>query len=318
MKNSEKAMTKKHSFGYEMGKIKENIKQHYVLYLFALPAVIFVLVFSYAPMYGIQVAFKEYNGALGIWKSPWVGFDHFTRFFKSIQFSQTMKNTIVMSLYCMFVGYPVAIITALLLNALKSEKLRKTFQMVSYIPHFISTVVMAGLLLIYLDYPTGMINNIISAFGLEPYNFFGEEGAFSHIYVWSHVWQETGWGTILYISTLASVDPQLHEAAIIDGANRLRRMWHIDLPAIANMIVVLLIMECGHILSVGFEKVYLLQNPLNLLTSETIQTYVYKIGIGGGEFSFAAAVGLFQSIVSLILTLIVNKIANRVGDMGLW
>jgi len=298
--------------------ISLNIKHHYVLYLFVLPALINVIVFNYIPMYGVMIAFKNYNPALGIWDSPWVGFEHFIRFFKSVQFTQTLKNTLVLNFYSLLVGYPIAIIAALLLNSLISSKLRKTFQMVSYIPHFISTVVMAGLLIIYLDYPSGMINNIISALGFESYNFFGKETAFPHIYVWSHVWQETGWGTILYVSTLASVDPQLHEAATIDGASRVRRIWHIDLPSIANMIVVLLIMECGRILSADFSKVYLLQNPLNLSTSETIQTYVYKIGIGGGEFSFSSAVGVFQSVVGAILMVTVNKISNKVGDVGLW
>ncbi len=312
------ATGQKRKTGSGLSRLKKNIREHYVLYLFVIPALICVIVFNYGPMYGIQIAFKEFNGALGIWKSPWVGFDHFIRFFKSIQFASTMKNTVSMSFYCMCVGYPLTIITALLLNALTSDKLRKTYQMVSYVPHFISTVVMAGLIMIYLEYPNGMINNMLSFIGLKPYDFLGSEKAFHHIYVWSHVWQENGWGTIIYISTLASVDQQLHEAAIIDGASRIKRIWHIDLPAIAGMIVVLLIMQCGSILGVGFEKVFLLQNPLNLLKSETIQTYTYKIGIGGGEFSFAAAVGLFQSVVSLIMMIIVNTIANKVGDMGLW
>lgn len=296
----------------------KNVRDHYALYILALPALIYMLIFCYGPMYGILIAFKEYNGALGIWGSPWVGLEHFKRFINSVQFVTTMKNTIWLSIYGIVVGFPITIGFALMINSLECLKFKKTVQLVTYVPHFISTVVMAGLVLIFLESPNGLINHILSLFGLEPIDFMARSDFFDDIYTWSGVWQGTGWSTIMYLSALAAIDPQLHEAATIDGANKLQRIWHIDLPGIMSLIVIRLILRFGQVMSVGFEKVLLLQNPLNLTTSEIVQTYTYKIGMGGGEFSFSTAIGLFNSIINFILLIIVNFIAKKVGEEGLW
>lgn len=296
----------------------KNVRDHYALYILALPALIYMLIFCYGPMYGILIAFKEYNGALGIWGSPWVGLEHFKRFINSVQFVTTMKNTIWLSIYGIVVGFPITIGFALMINSLECLKFKKTVQLVTYVPHFISTVVMAGLVLIFLESPNGLINHILSLFGLEPIDFMARSDFFDDIYTWSGVWQGTGWSTIMYLSALAAIDPQLHEAATIDGANKLQRIWHIDLPGIMSLVVIRLILRFGQVMSVGFEKVLLLQNPLNLTTSEIVQTYTYKIGMGGGEFSFSTAIGLFNSIINFILLIIVNFIAKKVGEEGLW
>lgn len=296
----------------------KNIHDHYVLYLLALPAVLYMIVFSYGPMYGIIIAFKEYNGIQGIWGSPWVGLDHFKRFFNSVQFLSTLKNTLWISLYSIIVGFPTTIAFAVLINSMTNVFFKKTVQMVTYIPHFISTVVMAGLILIFLEAPSGPINNLLSFLGIGPIDFIAKPDYFDDIYVWSGVWQGTGWSTIMYLSALAGIDPQLHEAAVIDGANKIKRIWHVDLPGIKTLIVVRLILRFGQVMSVGYEKALLLQNPLNTISSEIIQTYTYKIGIGGGEFSFSTAVGLFNSVVNFVLIILVNYISKKAGEEGLW
>ena len=298
--------------------LAKNIREHYVLYLLALPAVAYYIIFCYGPMYGVQIAFKSFNGALGIWGSPWCGLENFQRFLNSSVFMSSLRNTLSISVYSLLASFPVPIILALMLNEVRLESFKKTIQMVTYAPHFISTVVLAGMILIFLESPNGLVNQFISLFGLQPVDFMARENMFNDIYVWSGVWQGMGWGSILYISALSGIDPLLHEAAVIDGANKLRRIWHIDIPGIMPVIVIQFILQCGSILSVGFEKVFLLQNSINIARSEVISTYTYKMGIGGGDFSFSTAVGLFNSLINFALLLTVNFISKKVGDVGLW
>lgn len=290
------------------------------LYLMVFLPVIYIIIFHYLPMYGIIIAFKNYSPIKGIMNSSWVGLAHFDRFFHSYQFLKLLKNTLLLSLYSLIAGFPFPIILALSLNYIENKTFKKTVQMTTYAPHFISTVVMVGILTQMLSMRTGMVNNIIELLGGQRIDFLGIEGLFRHIYVWSGVWQGAGWGSIVYIAALAGVDPQLHEAAIIDGANKFKRVWHIDIPSILPTIVITLIMNLGGILNVGFQKVFLLQNNINRDAAEVIETYVYNVGINSGlpNFSYATAISLTKSVVSLILIFIVNRIARKVSETSLW
>lgn len=254
-------------------------KRNYALYLFILPAFLYILIFHYWPLYGIQLAFKDYIPNKGIWGSPWVGFKYFKQFFSSYRFSQLIKNTLAISLYSLVAGFPMPIILALILNYTKNYRLKKFAQTATYAPHFISTVVMVSMVYIFLSPRTGIINTFIEFLGGEPKYFMGIPSHFRHIYVWSGIWQGTGWGSIIYIATLSGVDPELHEAAVIDGASKLRRIWHIDIPSIMPTAIILLILNMGSIMNIGFEKVLLMQNDLTLEVSEVISTYVYKMGM---------------------------------------
>ena len=293
------------------------LKKSWVCYLFILPMLVYVIIFSYVPMYGIQLAFKDYRVADGIWESAWVGFKHFKTFFESYQFKDLLWNTLSLSLYVLIAGFPMPIIFALFLNYITNMKFKKASQMITYAPHFISTVVYCGMILIFLA-SDGIINQILTHLGLDPVAFLSNPPNFRHIYVWSGVLQNIGWGSIMYISVLTSVDPTLHEAATVDGATRFQRLLHIDLPAIVPTMVIMLIMKAGEIMDLGFEKAFLLQNSINLDYSEIISTYVYKIGIQGGQFSYSSAIGLFNNIINLILLVVVNKIAKKVSDISLW
>ena len=292
------------------------LKKSWVYYLFILPMLVYVIIFSYVPMYGIQLAFKDYRVADGIWESAWVGFKHFKTFFESYQFKDLLWNTLSLSLYVLIAGFPMPIIFALFLNYITNMKFKKASQMITYAPHFISTVVYCGMILIFLA-SDGIINQILTHLGLDPVAFLSNPSNFRHIYVWSGVLQNIGCGSIMYISVLTSVDPTLHEAATVDGATRFQRLLHIDLPAIVPTMVIMLIMKAGEIMDLG-EKAFLLQNSINLDYSEIISTYVYKIGIQGGQFSYSSAIGLFNNIINLILLVVVNKIAKKVSDISLW
>lgn len=287
--------------------------------ILALP-LIYLLVFKYYPMLGAQIAFKNFILTRGIWGSPWVGFTHFVRFLNSYQFGRVLRNTLVLSFYQLFAGFPLPIILALSLNYLRSNHYRKTVQLVTYAPHFISTVVLVGMILQFLSARNGVLNNIIAAVGAPKVNFLSDPRWFSSVYVWSGVWQNLGYSSIIYIATLSSIPPELHEAAIVDGAHIIRRIWHIDLPGIMPTAVVLLILQTGRIMDLGFEKAFLLQNPLNLRASEVIQTYVYKTGLASPipQFSYASAIGLFSSLVGLALLMTVNAVSRRVSDASLW
>lgn len=293
------------------------LKRNWVCYLFILPMLIYVIIFNYIPMYGIQLAFKDYRVADGIWGSAWVGLKHFKTFFESYQFKDLLWNTLSLSLYSLIAGFPMPIIFALLLNYITNVKLKKVVQMVTYAPHFISTVVYCGMILIFLS-SDGVINQLLKLIGIDSVAFLTNPSNFRHIYVWSGVLQNIGWGSIMYISVLTSVDPTLHEAATVDGATRFQRLLHIDLPAIVPTMVIMLIMRAGEIMDLGFEKAFLLQNNINLDYSEIIATYVYKIGIQGRQFSYSSAIGLFNNVINMVLLVVVNKIAKKVSDVSLW
>ncbi|MFD2080432.1 multiple sugar transport system permease protein/putative aldouronate transport system permease protein [Actinopolymorpha cephalotaxi] len=290
------------------------------LYLMLLLPVAYVIIFQYWPMYGVQIAFRNYNVVQGITGSPWVGFDNFTRFIESYQFWPVIRNTIVLQAYELVATFPLPIVLALALNYVRVRWFQRTVQMVTYAPHFISTVVIVGMLFVLLDPRIGMVNNLLGLFGISSTDFMGDPGLFRHIYVWSGVWQSLGFSAIIYLAALAGIDPELHEAAIVDGATKLKRIWHIDLPGIAPIAVILLILNIGSILSIGFEKVLLMQNNLNLSSSEVIDTYVYKVGLASDVplFSYAAAIGLFRSVVGLVLLIAANQLARRFAKSSLW
>lgn len=295
-----------------------DMKRNYVLYLLILPVAVYYIIFAYVPMYGVQLAFKEFIARDGIWGSPWIGFENFQRFFSSYNFVALLKNTLGISIYSLVVGFPLPILFALLLNYIRSSKLKKSVQMVSYAPYFISTVVMCGMIIIFLQADTGVFNQIRAIFGLESISFLSVPQYFKSIYVWTGVWQGLGWNTIIYISALSGVDYEMHEAAIMDGATKLRRMWSIDLPSILPTAVMLLILNVGGIMNVGFEKVYLLQNSLNQSASDVISTYVYRVGMVNNDYGYSTAVGLFNSVINVILLLTVNQVTKKLTQVSLW
>ncbi len=301
-----------------MNTAMKRIRRNADLYLLFLPVLIFFIVFEYVPMYGVQIAFKDFIATKGIWGSPWVGFKHFERFFSSFYFWRIIKNTLGIGLYQLLVGFPVPILLALMINEVRSSLYRRFIQTVTYAPHFLSTVVAVGMIMMFLAPESGMINILIQWFGGEPISFLTEPAWFKTVYVLSGVWQQMGWSSIIYLAALSGIDPQLHEAARMDGASRLQRIWHINLPGILPTVVILLILNVGSILGVGFEKVFLMQNSLNMSASDVISTNVYRSGILGAEFSYSAAVGLFNSVVNFVLLLSVNRIARKVSETSLW
>jgi putative aldouronate transport system permease protein len=297
-------------------KIKK-ILTNYQLYLFLLPALIYFIVFHYVPMYGVLIAFKDFVATKGIMGSPWVGFKHFERFFESYQFWTLIKNTLGLSVIQLIVGFPLPIFLALMLNQIRNEKYKRFVQTVVYAPHFISVVVLAGMIYVFFS-NNGLINNIILLFGGDPIAFMSKPEWFKPLYIGSGVWQETGWAAIIYLAALAGVSPELHEAAVMDGASKWQRILHVDIPAIMPTAVILLILNVGNIMNIGFEKAYLLQTPMNQPAAEIIPTYVYKMGLQQAQYSFAAAVGLFNSVINLILLVSVNKFAKKLSGTGLW
>ena len=292
--------------------------RNWQLYLMFLPVFLYFLIFHYFPMYGIQIAFKEFSGALGIWGSPWVGFVHFERFFNSNNFGEVLWNTITISLYSLVVSFPCPILLALMLNEVKNRFFKKTVQTITYAPYFISVVVLAGMIILFLSPQSGIFNMMREALGMEPINYMYEGKYFKTIYVLSGVWQSTGWGSIIYLSALAGIDPALHEAAVIDGASRLKRIWHINLPGILPTVCIMLIMNCGSLMNVGFEKVFLLMNDINRSSADVISTYVYKVGLQQSQYSFSTAIGLFNSVINFILLISVNAIVRKLDQTSLF
>jgi putative aldouronate transport system permease protein len=300
-------------------KFFKKMLKYWQLYVIILLPVLYIIIFRYVPMYGAQIAFKDFIATKGISGSPWVGFKHFERFFNSYQFMRVISNSLIISFYGLIAGFPFPIILALLLNYTNSAKYRKFTQFITYAPHFISTVVIAGMIIQFLSM-SGLVNSMIKLLGFEPVLFMSKSQDFSSIFVWSGIWQNTGFESIIYFAALSNISPSLYEAAIVDGATKVQRIRHIDLPGIMPTAVIMLILNSGSILSVGFEKVYLLQNDLNLRTSEVIATYVYKVGIQSPlmDYSLPSAIGLFQSVISLILILTVNAAAKRLQQATLW
>lgn len=296
------------------------MKSQWQLYLFMLLPVVSLLIFSYYPMFGIQLAFKDFDPNLGIWGSKWIGLAHFKKFFNSYMFARVLKNTLILSFYGLIAGFPIPIIFALMLNSMRNLKYKKIVQTVTYLPHFISTVVMVGIILQVLNPQVGLFGTVwLAVTGEAAPNIMGKSAAFPHLYVWSGIWQSVGWSSIVYIAALSGVDTNLYEAASIDGAGRFKQLIYIDLPSIVPTAILLLIMNAGSVMNIGFEKVFLMQNDLILSTSEVISTYVYKVGLlGQNDFGYATAIGLFNSVINLILITTVNTISSRVNDQSLW
>ncbi|WP_139997322.1 ABC transporter permease subunit [Paenibacillus paridis] len=294
-----------------------NIAKSYDLYLMLLLPIAWYLIFHYGPLYGLQIAFKNFNPAKGILGSPWEGFGHFERFFDSYYFWRLLWNTVSINLFSLIIAFPIPIMLALLVNEIRSKSFSKWLQNITYIPHFISVVVIVGILNVFLS-PNGPINMLIEAFGGTSIRFLETAGWFKTIFISSNIWQNMGWQSIIYIAALSGVNPQLYEAAKMDGASRLRRIWHVSLPGIASVVVILLILDVGHFMNVGFEKILLMQNNLNLESSDVISTFVYTTGILKGEYSYTAAIGLFNSVINLILLLMVNRFARKTSETSLW
>ncbi|EMF0384573.1 sugar ABC transporter permease [Enterococcus hirae] len=297
---------------------KKKLYKSRQLYVFVIPALVVVAVFSYGPMYGVIIAFKDYIPSLGIFGSPWVGFKHFQRFFDSYYFWDLIKNTLGISIYSLVVGFPLPIILALALNELKDGKFKKFTQTVTYAPNFISVVVVCGMLIAFLTPSTGIINHLLFFLGFERISFMTDPRWFKTIYVLSGVWQGTGWGSVIYLAALSGVDTQLHEAATVDGATRWQRIWYINLPTIIPTMVILLIMNVGSLMSLGYEKILLMQNALNMDSSNVIATFVYKQGLLDAQYSYASAVGLFNAAINAFLLITVNKISRKVSETSLW
>ena len=298
---------------------KQTMRRYGLVYLMFLIPLSVLLIFKYIPMYGAQIAFRNYKPALGVLQSQWVGFKNFIKFFESPYFWTTIKNTLTLNIYSLLT-FPLCLVFALMLRYCRSQRFGKSVQMVSYAPHFISTVVVCGLLTQFLSARTGVINKVIELFGGTAANWMGSETAFKHIYVWSDVWQNLGFNSIIFISALAGISPELHEAAIVDGASLRKRIIHIDVPGVLATFVVLLILRFGSLMNIVYEKVLLLQNDLNRGASEIISTYTYKIAMQSmvPQYSYASAIGMFTSVVNMVLLFIVNKIAKLVSGSSLW
>jgi putative aldouronate transport system permease protein len=294
------------------------VKKEWQLYLFILPVVIYFIVFNYVPMYGIVIAFKRYSITKGIFESPWVGLLYFRRFFASSMFIRLLFNTLYLSFYQILVFFPLPIVFALILNHTKSAWMKRFAQTVTYAPHFISVVVLVGMMFLFMSPSTGVINVFLKKIDLDTINFMGSNDWFSHIFVYSQVWQNTGYQVIIFIAALTAVDPCLYEAATMEGASKLHKIWYIDLPAIMPTLVTLLLLQVGRMLNVDTQKALLMQTPTNLDASEIIGTYVYKIGLIDAQFSYSTAINLFQTVINLSLLILVNRVSKKLADESLW
>jgi putative aldouronate transport system permease protein len=297
---------------------RRSLRRHWQLYVMLTVPLLWFVVFKYVPMVNAVIAFKQYNVVDGIWGSEWVGLDNFQRFFDNPVFSRIVTNTFVLSAYAVLAGFPIPILLALAINEVRVRWFAKTVQLVTYAPFFISTVIIVSMTILIVSPRIGLLSDAFGFFGMTAPNVLGDPDAFRHIYVWTDVWQTAGYSAVIYIAALAGIDPTLYEAARVDGANRLQKIMNVDLPGIAPTAVIILILGVGNIMSLGFEKAFLLQNPLNLSQAEIIATYTYKVGLINADFSLASAVGLFNSLINLVLLLVVNKVAKRVTGSGLW
>ncbi|TBL69108.1 ABC transporter permease [Paenibacillus thalictri] len=298
-------------------KLGKSIVKYWQLYVLILPAVTTVFIFHYIPIYGVQIAFRNYSPVQGFFGSEWVGLNHFIRFFTYTDFWKIMRNTLVISLYSL-ATFPLPVILALMINEVSNKSYKRYVQMISYAPHFVSTVVICSMIILFTQYDGGLFNNIRLALGMEKIDIITNPKYLPSIYVWSGVWQNIGWETIIYLAALSNLSPELIEAAKIDGAGRMRTIINISYPSIRPIILVMLILSTGRVLSVGFEKIFLLQNSLNLDTSRVISTYVYEVGILGGQFSYSSAIGLFDNIINIIIIIFVNKISKKLTSTSLW
>ena len=298
----------------------KRISRNWGLYLLLLPSLVLLILFAYKPMYGVVIAFKNYKNSLGILGSPWAEplFKNFQRFFNSYQCEATIRNTLRLSLYSLAAGFPIPIILALMINQITAMRFRRTFQTILYLPHFISTVVMVGLLLIWLSPSSGLVGAFYRLLGKDAPNVMTSASGFPSIYVWSDVWQHSGWDSIVFLAALSSIDPTLYEAATVDGATRWQKMRYIDLPLLMSTACIMLILRAGNLMNVGFEKVFLMQNDLNMSTSEIIATYVYKMGLRNSQYAVSTAVNLFNNLVNFVLLLLVNCVTRKLGETSLF
>ncbi|KRG14446.1 sugar ABC transporter permease [Virgibacillus soli] len=314
IKTKTELMLKKESYWRRLGK---DLKRNKYIYIMALPVVIYYIIFHYGPMYGVQIAFKDFSLTEGIWGSQWIGFKHFLDFFKGFYFWRLIRNTFLINIYELLLAFPAPIILALLLNELRKMWFKRIVQTISYLPHFISVVVVVGML---VDFTTqdGLINQFLILFGIEPISFLQKPEWFRTLYIGSGIWQSIGWGSIIYLAAMSNINSELYEAAKIDGANRFKQALHVTIPGIAPIIIILLILQIGSMMSVGFEKIILMYNPLTYDTADVISTYVYRKGILEANFSFSAAVGLFNAVINLTLLVLANRISAKVSETSLW
>lgn len=304
-------MPKKQPFGAYM-------KGHYDLYLLLLPAVLYVAIFMYVPMYGVLMAFQDYSPARGIMGSTFVGLKHFEKFFSTYMAKQIISNTVILSGYSLLASFPFPVILALMLNYCVNRRFGKIVQTVTYMPYFISVMVLVGMMNIFFSTNYGVVNTVLQALGIEPFSFMSSEKSFRHMYVWSGIWQGMGYSSVIYFAALSGIDPTLYEAAELDGASKLQRIRYIDLPSIMPTVIIMLIMSAGNLMSIGFEKAYLMQNDRNSGVSEIIATYVYKVGLIDARYSFSAAINLFNSAINFVILIVINKISRKLSDTSLW
>ncbi|NQX62684.1 ABC transporter permease [Paenibacillus qinlingensis] len=308
------AVKKKSGYLY---RLKKDLVRNKLIYLILLPVVAYYVIFHYVPMYGAQIAFKQFSPAKGILASEWVGFIHFKQFFSSFYFWRVLKNTLLISFYELIFGFPAPILLALLLNEVRVRFFKRAVQTITYIPHFISVVIVVGMTVDFFSL-NGLVNQLLGMFGVEPLKFFNSSDYFRFLFVGSGIWQGVGWGSIIYLAAIAGIDPSLYEAARVDGANRFKQIRHITLPGIAPTIIILFILTIGHFMSVGAEKIILLYNPAMYETADTISTFVYRKGLLESNYSFSAAVGLFNSVINFILLIITNRLSSSLTDTKLW
>ena len=297
---------------------KAYMKGHYDLYLLLLPAVVFVAIFHYVPMYGVLMAFEDYSPVKGILGSPFVGLKQVAKFFSTYMAKQIITNTVALSAYSLLASFPFPVILALMLNYCVSRKFGKLVQTVTYMPYFISVMVLVGIMNIFFSTNYGVVNMVLELIGMEPISFMSSEACFRHMYVWSGIWQGMGYSAVIYFAALSGIDPTLYEAAELDGASKLQRIRYIDLPGIMPTVITMLIMSAGNLMSVGFEKAYLMQNDRNSGVSEIIATYVYKVGLIDARYSFSAAVNLFNSIINFIILVVINRLSGKLSETSLW
>lgn len=305
------AAVKKQSF-------KAYMKGHYDLYLLLLPAILYTAVFLYIPMYGVLMAFQDYSPVKGIIGSNFVGLKHFKKFFSTYMAKQIISNTVILSGYSLLASFPFPVILALMLNYCVNRRFGKIVQTVTYMPYFISVMVLVGMMNIFFSTNYGVVNTVLQALGIEPFSFMSSEKSFRHMYVWSGIWQGMGYSSVIYFAALSGIDPTLYEAAELDGASKLQRIRYIDLPSIMPTVIIMLIMNAGNLMSIGFEKAYLMQNDRNSGVSEIIATYVYKVGLIDARYSFSAAINLFNSAINFVILIVINKISRKLSDTSLW
>lgn len=304
-------------FARKKGLGKQIVKHKYLLLMF-LPCLLYYLMFKYVPMIGIVISFKNYNPFIGIMESNWVGLKYYTMFFENPDFLKLLRNTFLLGFYKLIFGFPAPIILALLLNELKKIAFKRFVQTVSYLPHFISNVVIASMVVMFLSPTGGIINKLIQFLGFEKINFLLMPEWFRSVYVLSEIWQNLGWESILYLAALTAIDPVYYEAAEMDGASRLRKLWHITLPGIVPTIIILLILNVGKVIEIGFEKVFLLYNPATYETADILSTFVYRVGLMQGNFSYASAIDVFTGLISMVFIISTNYISRKVTETSLW